>query len=65
MKCAIVDSNGVIVNIIVSSPNDPAPEGCRVEVVEQNVYCNPGELWEDRRYIEPELPPVEVPEEPI
>ena len=65
MKYAVVNSTGVILNIIIAGPDDPAPQGCTLEPIEANVYCNPGELWEDRLIIEPEPPPEEVPEEPI
>jgi len=56
MKCAVVDVHGVVVNIIIAGLDDPAPQGCRLEPIEANVYCNPGELWEDRLIIEPDEP---------
>lgn len=45
--CAVCRlSDGLVMNIIVASPSDPAPEGCQlVEIVAGQTY-NIGWIWD-------------------
>jgi hypothetical protein len=51
MNCAVIDSNGVIVNIIVAEPTDTPPEGCTL--VELPTY-DIGYIWDGERFIPPQ-----------
>lgn len=65
MRCAVVDGDGVVVNIIVAELTDPAPDGCVLYEMAPNVVTNPGELWADRvEYVAPEVAP-EVEPDPV
>ena len=65
MRCAVVNGGGVVVNTIIAELTDPAPDGCVLHEIEQNVVVNPGELWADRvEYVAPEIEP-EVEPDPV
>lgn len=68
MRCAVVNGDGVVVNIIVAELTDPAPDGCVLHEIGQNVVVNPGELWADRveyavSEVLPDVEPSQVAEE--
>lgn len=49
-NCAVVDSNNVVVNIIVAEPTDTPPEGC---ILVEIPFCNIGYIWDGSRFNPP------------
>lgn len=59
--CAVV-CDGVVINLIVASPGDLAPDGCDlIDVGERE--CGIGWTWDGTDFIAP--PPVEEPTPPL
>lgn len=59
MKCAVVDNQGIVVNIIVANPEqDAAPQDCILYGINQEVWVDIGWYWSDRIFVPIiELPP--------
>lgn len=53
MRCAVIDANGIIVNIIMAEPTDPAPDGCSLIGIEDGVFCDIGWSWDGASFIDP------------
>lgn len=49
-NCAVVDSDGVVVNIIVAEPTDTPPENCTLVEL---LYCDIGYTWDGKRFNPP------------
>ena len=49
-NCAVVDANGVVVNIIVADVTDIPPEGC---ILVQIPFCDIGYTWDGQRFNPP------------
>lgn len=45
-RCAVCDLNtGEVVNIIIASPSDLAPEGCQLVEIMNEQPCDIGWIW--------------------
>jgi len=52
MKCTVVDSDGIIINMIQANPEvDLAPDGCTLYAVPPDVWTDIGLAWADRMQI--------------
>lgn len=49
-NCAVVDSNGLVVNIIVAETTDVPPEGCTLVLIP---FCDIGYIWNGENFIPP------------
>lgn len=56
--CQLVD--GLVINIIVATPSDPAPDGCQLVEVMNGMHCEIGYYWDGTQFNPPAPPPVEV-----
>lgn len=56
MRCAVVNSDGVIVNIIIADPSDPAPIDHFLVSIEDEVFCNIGWIWDGNAFVDPNPP---------
>ena len=60
MRCAVVNDQNIVVNIIMADPQvDVAPEGCVLFGIEPNVWIDIGMNWDDRIVVVPQDPPPE------
>jgi len=50
-NCAVVDSNNVVVNIIVAEVTDPPPEGCALVEIP---FCDIGYTWDGTQFNPPQ-----------
>ena len=65
MRCAVVNAQGVVVNIIMADPEvDIAPEGCVLHGIPSDVWIDIGMNWDDRVVVIPQEPTPEEPEAP-
>lgn len=49
MRCAVVDNQGTVINIIVAEPDqDPAPGGCILYGITADIWVDIGWQWKDR-----------------
>jgi hypothetical protein len=48
--CAVIDSNNIVVNLIVAELTDTPPEGCTLVEIPQ---CNIGYIWDGVRFNPP------------
>ena len=63
-NCAVCQlSDGLVINIIVAEPTDPAYEGTQLVLVPEGVPCDIGWTWDGTAFIDPNPPPVETPVE--
>lgn len=62
MRCAVVNEDNVVENVIVAELDDPAPVGC--VLIEITDRCNPGWIWDGTTFIDPN-PPEEAVSPPI
>lgn len=62
MRCAVVDTQNIVVNMIMADPEkDIAPDGCVLYEIYQDVLIDIGMNWDDRTIVVPqELPPEEL-----
>lgn len=62
MRCAVVNSQNIVVNIIMADmEKDIAPDGCVLYEVPQDIWIDIGMNWDDRTIVVPqELPPEEL-----
>jgi hypothetical protein len=51
-NCAVIDSNNVVVNIIVAEVTDPPPEGCTLVEIP---FCDIGYTWDGVRFNPPQV----------
>jgi hypothetical protein len=49
--CAVVDSNNVVINIIVADPTDTPPEECTLVEIP---ICSIGYTWDGTRFNAPQ-----------
>jgi len=63
MRCAVIDTDGLVVNIIMAEPTDLAPVGCSLVGIEDDVFCDIAWSWDGSSFINPN-PPVIQPETP-
>lgn len=61
MRCAVIDTNGVIVNIIMAEPTDLAPMGCSLVGIDDGVFCDIGWVWDGAAFVNPNPPPPDEP----
>lgn len=60
-RCAVCQlSDGLVVNIIVAVPSDPAQGGCQLVEVMNDQPCDIGWTWDGTAFIDPNPPPVSV-----
>jgi hypothetical protein len=59
MKAYVVDSSGIVVNVIMVGDNPVPPDGCTLEYLEPNFFCDIGMAWADRYELPPDPPIVE------
>lgn len=53
-RCAVCQlSDGLVVNMIVAVPSDPAPEGCQLIEVMNEQPCDIGWYWTGTEFIPP------------
>jgi hypothetical protein len=53
-RCAVVETaTGLVVNIIIALPSDPAPNGCHLVEVMNGQPCDMGWLFEDGGFTDP------------
>lgn len=58
-RCAVCQlSDGLVVNMIIALPSDPAPEGCQLVEVINDQPCDMGWFWTGSEFV---LPPEEAP----
>jgi len=50
-NCAVIDSNNVVINIIVGLPTDTPPEGCTLIPL---YYADIGDTWDGENFNPPE-----------
>lgn len=51
--CQIVD--GLVINIIMAVPSDPAQDGCELVEIMNEQPCDIGWSWDGVNFIEPEV----------
>jgi hypothetical protein len=49
-NCAVIDSNNVVINIIVAEVTDVPPEGCTLVAIP---FCGIGYTWDGTNFIPP------------
>lgn len=60
-RCAVVQlSDGLVANIIVALPSDPAQDGCQLVEVMNGQPCDIGWTWDGAQFVDPN-PPVTEP----
>jgi hypothetical protein len=52
-NCAVVNHEGIVVNLIVADVTDTPPEGCTLVEIP---YCDIGYVWDGQRFNPPEAP---------
>lgn len=50
-NCAVVNHEGIVVNLIVADVTDTPPEGCTLVEIP---YCDIGYVWDGQRFNPPE-----------
>lgn len=60
MRCAVIDANGLIVNIIMAEPTNQAPAGCSLVGIDEGVFCDIGWIWNGNQFIDPNPPQTSV-----
>ena len=48
---AVVDSNGVVINVIVGEENSPTEENTTLHEIKTNVYCAKGFTWDGTNFL--------------
>jgi hypothetical protein len=59
MKCAVINTENLIVNIIMAEPIDLAPQGCFLVGVEEDVFCDIGWSWDGTSFVDPNPPAIQ------
>lgn len=59
MRCAVIDANGLIVNIIMAEPTDQAPVGCSLAGIDEGVFCDIGWTWDGNQFVDPNPPVIQ------
>lgn len=60
MRCAVVNAQGVVINIIMADPDtDIAPDSCVLYGIPSDVWIDIGMNWDDRVVVVPQDPPPE------
>jgi hypothetical protein len=52
-NCAVVDANGIVINLIVAESTDIPPAGCTLVEIP---HCDIGYTWDGTRFTPPEAP---------
>lgn len=53
-RCAVCQlSDGLVINLIVALPSDPAPEGCQLVEVMNEQPCDIGWVWTGAEFVPP------------
>lgn len=53
-RCAVCQlSDGLVVNIIVAVPSDPAQDGCQLVEVMNDMACDIGWTWNGVEFVAP------------
>jgi hypothetical protein len=61
MRCAVCqNSDGLVVNIIVADPTDPAPVGCFLVGIADDMWCDIGYTWDGTAFLPPPTEAVVV-----
>ena len=50
-NCAVIDSNNVVINLIVAEVTDTPPEGCTLIEIP---FCDIGYIWDGSRFNPPQ-----------
>lgn len=50
-NCAVVNADGVVINMIVAEPTDVPPEGCTLIEIP---FCDIGYVWNGERFVAPQ-----------
>lgn len=54
-RCAVCQlSDGLVVNIIIAEPYNPAPDGCQLIEIMNGQPCDIGWYWTGTEFIPPE-----------
>lgn len=56
--CQLVD--GLVINIIMASPSDPAPDDCQLIEIMNDQPCNIGWYWDGTTFVDPNSPGPET-----
>jgi hypothetical protein len=64
MRCAVIDANDLVVNIIMAEPTESAPHGCVLVGIYGGVFCEIGWSWDGANFIDPNPPVVQPEPEP-
>ena len=52
--CAVCQlSDGLVVNVIIADPTDPAPDNCQLILVPDGTPCGIGWIWNGTEFINP------------
>ena len=65
--CAVLDSNNIVVNLIVADPVDTPPSGCTLVFKPDNISVNMGYTWNGTDFLDQEgnvCQPIVIEEEP-
>ncbi len=58
--CAVVDSNNLVVNLVLAEPTDVAPENCQlIDLSNLLIQPNIGWSWDGTVFINPDPPYLE------
>jgi hypothetical protein len=64
-RCAVCQlSDGLVVNIIMAVPSDPAQDGCQLVEVMNDQPCDIGWYWDGATFVDPNPPAPTPPREP-
>ena len=60
-RCAVVQiADGAVINIIISAPGDPAPDGCQLIALAASQPCNIGWTWNGFMFVDPFPPSPDI-----
>jgi len=48
--CAVINADGLVVNLIVAEPTDTPPEGCSLVLIP---FCDIGYTWDGQQFNPP------------
>ena len=55
-RCAVYQlHDGVVVNIIIAQPSDPAPDWCGLVEIMNGQACDIGWRWDGTQFVGPEV----------
>lgn len=65
-RCAVIDTNNKVINLIVAEPSDIPPQGCILVEAPTNLFVDMGYTWNGTNFIDLNgniVVPVEIPVE--